>query len=251
MVDDQRPAPDATEPMPAATEPMPRATEPTPAATEPTPQAEPGESATPAATKEMPAVEGEDEAEQAPARWAGSAAVPEPGVRPLGGSTDEYDLGAVSGDDEGRSWWTPVLLGLAGVVLFGILMAGLWLIFIAGDNGSPGQTATSAPPLPSSAPPSSQPRSSAPPSSQPPTTAAAAAVPPVLGLSEAEARQRLTDAGLRVEVSRRTDPSAPPGTVIDVDPGQGAAVAPNSVVHIVVARALLPSAPTPSISAGG
>jgi hypothetical protein len=264
MVDDRRPATDATELMPdapelmpaaepvqAATEPMPAAAVPAADATEAMPRSEP---AAPAATKEMPAVENGYDAE--PARWAASAAVPTPDVRPIGGSSDEFALGPVAGEDGERSWWTPVVLGLVGVVLFGILMGGLWLIFKASENGSPGGSTTSAPAAPSSsAPPSqppSQPPSSAAPSSRPPTTAAAGAVvPPVLGMSEEEARQRLTDTGLRVEVARRADPASPPGTVIDVDPDEGAAVAPNSVVRIVVAQAPKPSVSTPSVPAGG
>jgi hypothetical protein len=216
------------------------------------PKADGGDAATTAAltrpdpTREMPPVEPE------PDRWSASAAVPVPGAPPIGAISDGYDNGLLPVEDGARSWATPLLIGLAAAVLFGALMAGLWLIFTARDGGAPGQNATSAPPAPStSTPPSSAPPTSAAPTSQPPTTAApGSVVPPLIGLSEAEARQRLTDAGLRVDVVHRTDPSAQPGTVIGSIPDQGAAVPPNSVVRIVVASPPQPSSPRPSTSSG-
>jgi beta-lactam-binding protein with PASTA domain len=64
-----------------------------------------------------------------------------------------------------------------------------------------------------------------------------------VGLSEDEARQRITDAGLRVQVTRRADATMAPGTVLEVEPAPGTEVEPNSVVRIVVAVAPRPSAP--------
>ena len=68
----------------------------------------------------------------------------------------------------------------------------------------------------------------------------------LVGLSEDEARQRLTDAGLRVEVTRRADATMAPGTVLETEPGAGQCrCSPNSVVRLVVAmrRGAAPRSP--------
>jgi hypothetical protein len=170
-------------------------------------------------------------------RWAARATVPPPGAAPVRGH--EYVEEAPVGGDE-RSWLTPLVVGVVGLVLLGILLAGLWLIGTADDNGTPAPSA-SPPPVPTSALPPTRPPRTTPPTTAPPSEdPGTVAVPPLVGESEDVARQRLTDAGLRVAVTRRVDGSVPPGTVLDVSPDPGTEVAPNSVVRIVVATAPAP-----------
>jgi hypothetical protein len=118
------------------------------------------------------------------------------------------------------------------------LLTGLWLIFAA-DDEPPENPQASAPAVTSAAPTTT--RTTAAPTSAPPTSEeppAFVVVPTdLVGVSEDEARQRLTDAGLRVQVTRRTDATMAPGTVLEVSPGPGSEVPPNSVVRIVVAEA--------------
>jgi beta-lactam-binding protein with PASTA domain len=72
----------------------------------------------------------------------------------------------------------------------------------------------------------------------------------LIGLTESEARRKLTDAGLRVQVIRREDATMAPGTVIEAEPGPGSQVDENSVVRIVVATAPRPSPPRSSQTDG-
>ena len=53
----------------------------------------------------------------------------------------------------------------------------------------------------------------------------------LIGLTEDEARQKLADAGLRVQVTRREDATMAPGTVMRPIPGPGSDVDVNSVVR--------------------
>ena len=60
-------------------------------------------------------------------------------------------------------------------------------------------------------------------------------VPPVIGLTVEDAQAALTNAGLRF-TSDAADSDQPAGTVIDVEPGEGAGVAPGSRVVITVSN---------------
>lgn len=61
-------------------------------------------------------------------------------------------------------------------------------------------------------------------------------VPNLSGLSEGEAAATLEDAGLRLgSVSTRESETAPPGTVVDQNPGRGEQVAPDTAVDIALA----------------
>lgn len=196
----------------------------------------PRPAAGPDATRAMPAAPGEDR------RWAARAAVPSAGPAPVHdhGYLDE----PVPGGPEERSWLTPLVVGVVGLMLLGVLLAGLWLIGTADDEGTPAPSAI-PPPAPTSAPPATRRATTAPPTTAPPSTVSdTVPVPPLVGLPEDEVRQRLTDAGLRVEVSRRADGSVPPGTVLDSSPDEGEEVEPNSVVRIVVATAPSPRTST-------
>jgi serine/threonine-protein kinase len=191
------------------------------------------------ATRTMPPVASAD-------RWAGSASVPP------GGGTYQYPdaaPGAYPDDLEPQpNWLRPVLFGVIGLVLLGALLTGVWLIFTADDEPVP-STQASPPPAASPAPVTTAP-TTAPATSEPPTSLApppTVVVPTeLIGLSEEEARRRLTDAGLRVQVTRRTDATMAPGTVLEAFPGPGSEVPPGSLVRLVVAVAPEPSEPRPS-----
>jgi serine/threonine-protein kinase len=61
------------------------------------------------------------------------------------------------------------------------------------------------------------------------------AVPDVRGLSQADARQRLTDAGLQPgDVQRTNDPNVAQDAVVGTDPAAGSQVAPGTTVTLIV-----------------
>jgi hypothetical protein len=193
----------------------------------------------PDGTRIMPAAaDGPDE----PPRWEARAAVPPAGAVPV--PTYEYEEEPVPPPDD-RNWLRPLLFGLLGLVLLGALLTGVWLIFTADDEPpAPQASAPPAPTAPATTVPTTPPATSAPPTSAEPETVV---VPgDLIGLTEEEARQRLTDAGLRVQVVRREDATMAPGTVLEADPGPGSEVEDNSVVRIVVATAPRPSTPRSS-----
>jgi PASTA domain len=168
-------------------------------------------------------------------RWAGSASVPPAGAAPP--DTYGYDLEPLP--DDQPNWMRPLLFGFVGLLLLGALLTGVWLIFTADDEPPPTPQA-SAPAVTSEAPPTTAAPTTATPTSEEPEPIVVVPAD-LIGLSEDEARQRITDAGLRVQVTRRTDATMAPGTVIEASPGPGSEVAPNSVVRIVVAEAPRPS----------
>jgi hypothetical protein len=189
-------------------------------------------------TRTIPAAGGSDD------RWAGSAS-----VRPTAASDEpagyEYADDVV---EPQPNWLRPVLFGFVGLLLLGVLLTGLWLIFTADDEPPPPQA--SAPPATSAAPVPSA-RTTVKPTSAPPTSEAPVTVEiplDIVGLSEDEARQRLTDLGLRVQVTRRPDATMAPGTVLETNPQPGSQVEPNSVVRIVVA--VEPPRPSGDTSSG-
>jgi len=200
--------------------------------------------------------------EDDPPRWTASAPVPvaEPPAAAATEPVDEVRVAEHLDPTADRNWLTPLLFGFLGLVLLGVLLGGIWLISKADDDNptttpapsaarsaapSPAPTTTKTrsaePTQPSPVPTSASVPTSAPvPTRQPePTTApdGAVTVPPVVGLAEDEARQRLSDAGLRFEVTRQPDSAHLPGTVLSVSPEPGTSVASNSVVRLVVASA--------------
>ncbi|GAB3649932.1 hypothetical protein GCM10028832_37180 [Streptomyces sparsus] len=60
--------------------------------------------------------------------------------------------------------------------------------------------------------------------------------PGVLRMPQAEAERTITDAGLRVEVTRRHSATVPSGRVIGSDPGPGARIRGNGTVTLSVSR---------------
>jgi hypothetical protein len=174
-------------------------------------------------------------------RWEARASVPQPGAAPAG--YQYYEEPAPPPDD--RNWLRPLLFGVIGLVLLVALLTGIWLIFTA-DDEPPAPQASAPPPSTAPATTTSPPpaATSAPPSTAEPETVK---VPDgLLGVDEDEARQKLEDAGLRVQVTRREDATMAPGTVIEVVPGPGSDVEPNSVVRIVVASAPKKASPSQS-----
>jgi hypothetical protein len=210
------------------------------------------------ATTALPAADEADAATvpvDAP-RWAGSAPVPAP---------DDADLNypephppvreAAPGtweQDEPRSRVTPAVIVLVVVVLLAMLGTGLWLIFSSsGDNSAPNPgatqpsattqqtTATPAPTTETTPPPTTPPPTTPPPppTTPPPAVPVQVTVPTdLVGKPEAVARQRLVAIGLVPQTSRRVAP-APPGTVIDTEPGGGSIVDKGTQVVLIVAVA--------------
>ncbi|WP_238009701.1 PASTA domain-containing protein [Dactylosporangium sp. AC04546] len=178
-------------------------------------------------------------------RWTARANVRQPVPQEYVEEEDPY---------QGRSWFTPVIVGIVGLLLFGALSVGLYLIYNAtksGENapGGPGPVPTTG----SSAVPSpTQETSSAAPTSSPPATSsappAAVTVPRLRGDSLAEATVKLEALGLGVAVERQVDGSLPPGEVLETRPGAGESVQPGGTVTVVVAMAPTRS-PSPAATA--
>jgi PASTA domain len=185
------------------------------------------------------------------ARWSASAAVPAPGSVPVRPPYEWVEADQVGEEDRGRAaWLTPVVVGLIVLLLLAMLGVGVWLIIKSRQGTTPAAAPTTAGVL--SGVPSIVPTSApAPTSAPPPTTAAAqAVVPPLAGLTEQRAREQLSRAGLRADVVYVADGAHRPGTVVTTEPGPGSAVAPNSVVRLIVAVAASRSAsPSPTRSA--
>ncbi|GAA3238265.1 PASTA domain-containing protein [Dactylosporangium siamense] len=180
-----------------------------------------------------------------PPRWTARANVPQPGDPSLRQPTPEE---WVEEDPyQGRSWFTPVIVGVVALVLVGALSVGLYLIYQAtadGDNAPPNQLPTAGGntsavvPSPTPTPP---PTSAAPSSAAPSETTAApptaVAIPPLRGNTLAQATVKLQQLGLEVKVVRRADGSVEPGEVLESDPGPGEMVATGETVTLYVATA--------------
>jgi beta-lactam-binding protein with PASTA domain len=59
-------------------------------------------------------------------------------------------------------------------------------------------------------------------------------VPDVIGKTEVEAQKLAEKAGLKVKITRRTDPSVPTDTVIETRPGPNSSVKKDSNLTIIV-----------------
>jgi hypothetical protein len=157
----------------------------------------------------------------------------------------------------GRSWFTPVIVGIVALVLAAGLGVGVYLIYEATRNNPPetGPSGAVTSAAATTAAPSSPPPSASPSPSPSVSTPGWVPIPAVRGETEQSARDTLTTLGLTVVVQRRVDPSVEPGRVIDTDPPAGAAVPAGSTVTLFVASAPPPSpsksskAPSPSVVA--
>jgi hypothetical protein len=164
-----------------------------------------------------------------PPVWSGRAGVPPAGVRAPGPATAQWERPPV--EDSGR-WWMPIVIGLVGLLLLGVLGYGLWLIGAAnGDDPEVGSTPTR--------PATTAPRTTAPPTTPPPTTREPepeVEVPGgLVGGSLEDAQDRLDEVGLAYRVEFEETDEAEPGTVIRTRPDGGSQVEPGSQVTIVVA----------------
>jgi hypothetical protein len=188
-------------------------------------------------------------ADAAPA-WAGRAGVPvtPPPVPPLrdAGVTGYQELPPQGG----RTWWTPLLLGLLALGLIGIVGLSAWL-FSRDNEPDPASSPTIAPttgaPSPTASP-SALPSVSASPSASP---AQLVQVPAgLVGLSQNQASSQLQAVGLffslEFQPSQEED-----GTVIEVKPAEGELVPAGTTVTLVIAFQQgnpSPSTPAPSPS---
>jgi hypothetical protein len=179
-----------------------------------------------------------------PPRWSARANVPQPGDPALRQSTPEEWI--EEDPYQGRSWFTPVIVGIVALVLVGALSVGLYLIYQAtadGDNAPPDQvpapaTSSSAVvPSPTRPPPTTAPPSSAAASETTAAPPAAVAIPPLRGNTLAQATVKLQQLGLEVKVVRRADGSVSPGEVLESDPGPGEMIATGETVTLYVATA--------------
>jgi PASTA domain len=169
-----------------------------------------------------------------PARWAARAGVPAGGPRQ---SAPEQQWVP---DQPARTWWAPILIGVAILVLVGLIALGLW-VAVRSKPGTP----TSPTPVPSSAAPSSASPSPSPsPSPSASPTAALVFVPSLHGVALNDAEQILQSEGLGWTVTTQVTSDFPAGTVIDTNPSADSQVPTGTTVKLVVATA----PPSPSVS---
>ncbi|MEU0553543.1 PASTA domain-containing protein [Dactylosporangium sp. NPDC006015] len=189
-------------------------------------------------------------------RWSARANVPQPGDPSLRPAAAPEEWIEEEDPYQGRSWFTPVIIGIVALVLVGALSFGLYLIYQAtadGDNAPSDQlpvpTVAGSSVVPS---PTPQPTTAAPTSEAPTATTAAAptsvTIPPLTGNTLAQATIKLQQLGLEVKVVRRADDSVQPGEVAGTDPGAGEIVAPGETITLFVATepTKAPSSRSPS-----
>jgi hypothetical protein len=181
-------------------------------------------------------------AESTPA-WSGRAGVPAP--EPMPRLRDSTAPGYQTGTPppSGRTWWTPLLLGLLALGLVGIVALAAW--FMTRDTGGSDKPSSPTPVPPTSAPPSP---SAAPSPSISPTVSPEQLVQvPVglIGLDQDAAAAQLQALGLFWNFSYQPS-SQPQNTVIGTKPGQGELIPAGSTVTLVVA---IPQSQSPAASA--
>jgi hypothetical protein len=186
-------------------------------------------------TSVLPAAETPPEA---PAKWSARAGVPVHGPRQAAPQEQAWVP-----DQEPRTWWAPLLIVLAILVLLGLIGLGLWLAMrgqpAVGPSASaaPSSAASSASPSPSPTPSQS--------TSVPPTVTMVP-VPGLRGVSVSDAEQILQSQGLNSKVVTRVS-DLPAGTVIETNPPANALVPAGTEVTLFVATPPpSPSSPSPS-----
>ena len=135
--------------------------------------------------------------------------------------------------DEGGRWWMPIVIGIVGLLLLGVLGYGLWLIAEA-DNDS-GVTPTSTP----AAAVTTRPPTKAPPTrtEEPTEEPARVEVPSLAGDSVEEATGQLDELGLPYRLRYETTDEEEPGTVLETQPEAGSEVDPGTRITVIVAAA--------------
>ncbi|GAA0808404.1 PASTA domain-containing protein [Spirilliplanes yamanashiensis] len=219
------PAGDATQQLPGA------------GATRPVPGAD--------ATRQMPAVE-----DDGGAAWAGRAEVRPP--RPVPMETTTVGGWAPVADEPRRAWWMPILIGVAALLLVGLIGYGVFLITDnAGDDDPLPQASSAAPAVTKpSATRTSRTPSPTPTTASPSPEPEEVPVPQVVGLTAADARRALDEAGLTYRLRFR-ESDAEPGTVIETVPGEGTELEPGTTVELIVADEPRTTEPTPSPTTTG
>lgn len=182
----------------------------------------------------------EVQGEAAAPRWSARANVPPPGAAP-----PVWTEPAVEEDPYGgRSWFTPIIVGVVALLLAAALAVGVWLIYRATSKGegvvepSPSPVASSPSPRPSPTR-SPSPSPSASPSASP---AAEVTIPSLRGDTELAATARLRQLGLTVVVQRRSDSIIAAGRVVDTNPSAGSSVPAGAQVTLIVSSGPSPAA---------
>lgn len=182
---------------------------------------------------------------QPPGRWTGHAGVDPRHAAPANDWQDDED------PYHGRSWFTPVLIGVVGFVVLALVAGGIWLIY-HNSNSTPAvvpsttvtTTAPTAAPT-TAAPTTAAPTSAAPSSAAPSDTGQAVAVIPHLhGDNLADATSQLQGLGFHVVTAQTDDTTVSPGDVSRTDPPEGSSVTVGSTITIYVANG--PPTPTPT-----
>ncbi|GAA4595299.1 hypothetical protein BJY16_001623 [Actinoplanes octamycinicus] len=242
MPDEGQPGPDETRPMPAADETDADATRVQPA---PLPGATRSGDAGTASTRPMTPV-GEWDPDPRGAdgdAWTGRAAVrpPRPDERDL--ADGDWSVVAPEETPPTGRWWMPIVVGIVGLTLLGVLGYGIYLIVqnSAADVDTPqptpartGTVTTTAVTTEPTTQPPTTPTFSTVPTTEPVTTEAT--VPALRGMPVDDAKAALARSGLSYRV-KLLPSDAEPGTVIDSDPPEGRVVPPDTRITLVVAAA--------------
>lgn len=181
--------------------------------------------------------------------WSGRAEVRPAAVPPRGGTAPADWPEPPRGI---RRWWLPAMLAAAALVLAGLVGFGIWLALREGGNSGPAVPVTSATGDADRSGPASPDTQTTSGQDQTQDAPAEVVVPRLMGVEADQARAILDDVGLDYRLTNRTTDDFPPGTVIEVDPPEGAVVAKDSRVTLVIAVAPATSAassPTVSPSA--
>jgi hypothetical protein len=175
-------------------------------------------------------------AEEAP-RWSARA-----GVAPRRPAAQQEQEWVPESPPPSGTWWTPLLIGFAVLILVGLIALGLWLA-MRGSGPAP-QVSTPPSVVPTSASPT--------PSPTPSTSSAPAALVPVPVLTNvpvSDALPILQGQGLVPKVVNQVNDAVPAGTVIGTDPAAGTQVPTGTVITVFVATPSPTSAsPSPSPS---
>ncbi|MEN3308080.1 MAG: hypothetical protein V7603_4282 [Micromonosporaceae bacterium] len=170
-------------------------------------------------------------------RWAGRAGVTPPTTRPVPAVEPDWPA---AGPGQSRTWWLPILVGIAALALVGLILLGIWLA-LRGQNAPVVSSSPTVAPSSAAAP---SPSPSPPPSASP--SAATVLLPTLRGLTLGDAEQALTSMGLTYTVQNRVDGSLPPGTVSGTQPDANSQVPAGSQVILFVTTAAPSSAPPES-----
>jgi len=173
-------------------------------------------------------------ADEPPPRWAARAGVPVGGPRP---AEPQWVP-----EQPPRTWWAPILIGVAILVLVGLIALGLWVAV----RSKPGTTPSPSPSPSSAAPSSASPSPSPSPTASTSPTVSMVVVPSLRGVSLTDAQQILQSQGLTWTVSTQVSSDFPAGTVISSNPAADSRVPAGTAVNLVVATA--PPSPSPATS---